>query len=68
MTRVANVLNTAIKTNQVKLPKDAEEFLEVNPVTQLSSSDAIKLISGCSFRPELAEELFSYDFTVHWCS
>ena len=59
----ADVLNTSIKTNQLKLPKDAMQFLVVNPLTPLSSSDAIKLRSSCTFRPELAKELFSYDFT-----
>lgn len=58
-----DVLNTKIKTNQLKLPKNAEQFLILNPLTPLSSSDAIRLRSGCSYRPELAEVLFSSDFT-----
>ena len=59
----ADVLNTSIKTNKLKLPKDAEEYLVVNPMTPLSSSDAIKLRSSCSLRPELAGEIFLHDFT-----
>ena len=63
MTGVADVLNTKIKTNQLKLPKDAEQFLIINPIKTLSCFDAIKIRSGCSFRPELAGEFFSHDFT-----
>ena len=47
----------------MKLPKDAEEYLVVNPLTPLSNSDAIKLRSSCTLRPELAGEIFSHDFT-----
>ena len=36
-----SVLNTTIKTNKLKLPKDAQKFLVVNPLTPLSISGEI---------------------------
>ena len=58
VTGVADVLDTTIKTNQLKLPKDVQKL------TPLSSSDEIKLRNGCSFIPEVAGELLSFVFTV----
>lgn len=57
---IEDVLNTKLKMNQLNLPQDAERFLVTNPLRPLTSSDAIKLRSGCSSRPELIR--------LYWCS
>ena len=58
-----DVINTKITKNLLKLPKDADKHMVVNPVTGLTSAALIKIRSAANHRPELVSNLFQFDFT-----
>lgn len=58
-----DVINTKITKNMLKLPKDADKHMVVNPVKVLPCATLIKLRSAAIHRPQLASKLLQFDFT-----
>ena len=58
-----DVINTKITKKLLKLPKDADKHMVVNPVKVLPCATLIKLRSAAIHRPQLASKLFQFDFT-----
>ena len=46
-----DVINTKITKNLLKLPKDADKHMDVNPATGLTSAALIKIRSAANHRP-----------------
>ena len=57
------VINTQITKNLLKLPKDADKHMVVNPVKVIHCAIVIKLKSAAIHLPQLASKQFQFHFT-----
>ena len=59
----ADVVNTSISKNSLKLPRNNKVVSVVSPLIKLTGTVMAKLRDACENRRELAKELFKYEFT-----